>query len=406
MTESIPRATFNQLSDAERDRRWQRIRAEMASRGVDCLLLNGSSGRWNEMNANIRYVAGYADNLSGVGYAIFPIHGDGTLITQMTVKRSAYAMSWFPDIRGAATGKAADILAERLTDLGLAHGTLGLVGMIYRGDESYGIPWSLYQEVQRKLPSLEIVDVSDLFFELRSVKSEEEIDCLAKSAKLVDAGYHAHLDLARPGATERELYAGIVHAMDLAGAEPPTFLLLSSGAMPGGEHQTGDPIPSNRILQPGDVISSETSPKWAGYQAQGLQCIVLGKPRPEMVELAKYAAEIFHLTADQLRPGNVWQEAEHAGAEIIERVRKGPLGDLANGLWPHCSIAGLGGPDPFPVSNVIQPNQAFMVEMGVGGRRFQPPQSIQGGYCIVSTDGAPRHLSGVPIEKMVLSAVE
>src|SRR5258707_1356782 len=120
----------------------------MTRRGIDCLVLNGSSGRWNEMNANIRYIAGYADNLSGVGY-------------------------------------------------------------------------------------------------------------------------QAHLDLARPGVSERELYTGIVHAMDAAGAEPPTFLLLSSGPMPGPDQQTGDPIPSNRILQPGDVISTETSPKWAGYQAQG-----------------------------------------------------------------------------------------------------------------------------------------
>src|SRR5262249_42368902 len=160
----------------------------------------------------------------------------------------------------------------------------------------------------------------------------EEIECLVKSAKLVDIGYQAHVDLARPGVTERELYAGIVHAMDAAGAEPPTFLLLSSGPMPGVEQQTGDPIPSNRILQPGDVISTETSPKWLGYQAQGLQCLVLGQPSPEMTELAKYAAEVFHLTADQLRPGNVWQEAEHAGAQVIERARSSSLGNLADGL--------------------------------------------------------------------------
>ncbi|MGH7088117.1 MAG: hypothetical protein ACREFQ_04390, partial [Stellaceae bacterium] len=61
---SVSRDEFNHLSDAERDRRWSRIRAEMEKRGVDCLLLNGNSGRWNEMNANIRYVAGYADPLS------------------------------------------------------------------------------------------------------------------------------------------------------------------------------------------------------------------------------------------------------------------------------------------------------------------------------------------------------
>jgi Xaa-Pro dipeptidase len=404
LKEQVVPQEFNQVSPAERDRRWQRIREEMTKREVDCLLLNGNSGRWNEMHANIRYVCGYADNLSGWGYAIFPIHGEGTLITQMQAKRSASAMSWFKDIRGMATGQLGDILAERLADLGLQKGTLGLVGVIFREDESSGLPWNLYQTIQRTLPNLKIVDVTDMFFELRSIKSDEEIACLEQSARLVDIGYRAHVQLARPGVTEREVYAGVIHAMDAAGAEPPTFLLLSSGPMP-REQLTGDAIPSSRVLQQGDVICSETSPKWAGYQAQGLQCLVLGRPTPQMQELARYAAEIYHKCADQLRPGNTLERVIHAADDVIERART-RLGNLADGLRPICGAAGLGGPDPAPRPNVLQPNQAFMLEMGPGGRAYNPPQHIYGGYCIVTTRGAPRHLGGIPIEDMLLTVIE
>ena len=84
----VDRSEFNQVSLSERDRRWTRIREEMARRGVDCLLLNGNSGRWNEMNTNIRYLTGYADPLSGTCYAFFPMSGTGTYVTQMTGKRS------------------------------------------------------------------------------------------------------------------------------------------------------------------------------------------------------------------------------------------------------------------------------------------------------------------------------
>jgi len=240
--------------------------------------------------------------------------------------------------------------------------------------------------------------------ECRLGQGDEEIACLEKSARLADIGYQAHVKLARPGVTEREVYAGVIHAMDAAGAEPPTFLLLSSGPMP-REQLTGDAIPSNRVLQQGDVICSETSPKWAGYQAQGLQCIVLGRPTPQMQELAKYAAEIYHKCADQLRPGNTREQVVHAADDVIERARTG-LGSLADGLRPACSVAGLGGPDPAPRPNVLQPNQAFMLEMGPGGRAYNPPQHIYGGYCIVTTTGAPRHLGEVPIEDMLLRAIE
>ena len=190
----------------------------------------------------------------------------------------------------------------------------------------------MYQEIRERLPKLTISDESDLFFELRSVKSDDEIACLAQSAVVSDIAYVKHIESARPGMTERECYATFVHAADAAGAEPPTFLLLNSGPVP-REALMVDPLPSNRILQPGDVICSEISPKWAGYQAQGLQCVSLGKATAEMQELAKYAAEIFHKVADQLRPGNYWPDVRHAGDDVIERARA-KLGDLADGLTP------------------------------------------------------------------------
>ena len=403
----VARDEFDQVSLAERDRRWARIRGEMAKRGVDCLLLNGNSGRWNEMNANIRYVAGYADPLSGTCYALFPTGGPGTLVTQMTGKRSLFTLSWFEDLRVGQTIDLATIVEERLTDLGATKGTLGLVGMVFRARENIGLPWNLLEEIKKRLPNLKIVDVTDLFFELRSVKSDEEIRCLEKSAEISEIGFEAHIKGYRPGMTEREYYSAIVHAMDAAGAEPPTFLLLESGPL-SGPWLTQDPIPSNRVLNRGDYIISEASPKFAGYQAQSLQCAILGKPNAEMRELVKYGAEVWHRVTDLLRPGNTLEQAEHCADDIIEKARA-RLGAYASALVPHCSYAGLGGPDPFARPREIQPNQAFMGEMGPysGRANPQPPWRMNGGYCLISTDGAPRHLSGRhPIEDRFMAVID
>jgi Xaa-Pro aminopeptidase len=403
----VARDEFNHVSLAERDRRWLRIRNEMARRSVDCLLLNGNSGRWNEMNANIRYVAGYADPLSGTCYALFPGAGAGTLVTQMTGKRSLYTLSWFEDLRVGQSVDLGRIVEERLTDLRLANGTLGLVGMVFRTRENIGLPWNLLEDIRKRLPNLKIADVTDLFFELRSVKSEEEIRCLERSAEIADVGFEAHVKGYRPGMNEREYYAAIVHAMDAAGAEPPTFLLLESGPL-FQSWLTQDPIPSNRRLQPGDYIVSEVSPKWAGYQAQSLQCAVLAKPTPEMRELVKYGVEIWHRVTDVIRPGNTIEQAEHCADDIVEKARA-RLGDYAGALMPHCSYAGLGGPDPIARPREIQPNQAFMGEIGPysGRANPRPPWRMNGGYCLISTEGAPRHLHGkYPIEQRLLVAIE
>ena len=404
---NVDRAQFNQMSSAERDRRWKRVREEMSQRGVDCLLLNGNSGRWNEMNANIRYVCNYADPLSGTYYAIFPGTGEGTLLTQMSSKRSVYGMSWFDDIRGMSTVNLPQIVEERLTELNLTGGTLGLVGIVFRQEENIGLSWNILEAIKKRLPNLKTVDVTDLFFELRSVKSDEEIYCLEQSAKVVDVGFEAHRTVYRPGMTEQEYYSGIVHAMDAAGAEPPTFLLLESGPL-FGDWLTQDPIPSNRVLQKGDYIVSETSPKWAGYQSQGLQCVVLGKPTPEMLELVKYGTEVWDKCTDLIRPGNTVEEVGHAADDVIEKARA-KLGSLAETLILHCGFAGLGGPDPAIRPPEIQPNQAFMPEIGpTGGRSSpQPPWRMNGGYCVVSTNGAPRHFYGKhPIEERLMVVIE
>jgi len=392
---------FNQVSKAERDRRWQKLQEEMSARGVDCLLVSGTSGRWNEMHANVRYVSNYADNLSTASYAIFPLQGDGTLVTQMSVKRSNLAQCWFNDIRGMSTINLQDVVMERLNDLGLTKGTLGLAGMAFRDNENIGMPWNLYQAIREKLPNLNVVDVTDIFFDMRSIKSDEEIACLQKSAELSDIAFKAHIDLAHPGITEREYCAGVIYAVDAAGAEPPTFLLLNSGPMP-GDPLMGDPGHSNRIIQKGDVICSEIGPKWAGYQAQMSQCISLGSPTVEMVELTKYAAEIFHKMADKLRPGNAHSDALHAGDDVVELARK-KFGSLADGFHPIASAAGLGGPDPTPRTKELQPNQAFNIHIGHGAAT---PQHLYGGYCVVVTTGEPRHLSKYSVEETLLTVVE
>ena len=403
---TVDPSEFNHIAVTERDRRWKRVRDMMAERGIDCLLLNGNSGRWNEMNANIRYLSGYADPLSGTCYLMLPAAGDATLVTQMTGKRSLFTLSWVSDVRVGQTANLGQIVEERMTDLGLTNGTLGLVGIVFRANENVGLPWNLLEDIKRRLPNLKIEDVTDLMFELRSVKSAEEIRCLERSAEIVDVGLEAHWTAWSPGVTEREYYADVIRAMDAAGAEPPTFLLLESSKLFEG-WLTQDPIPSNRELKRGDYIVSETSPKWAGYQAQGLQCVVLDTPTYEMKELVKYGAEVWDRVTDRLRPGETLPQVVSAANDIIERARD-RLGAFAGTLIPHCAYAGLGGPDPFARPAEIRPNQAFMVEIGPFGDRANPPPPwrMNGGYCLITTAGAPRHLSGkYAIEHRLMHAI-
>ena len=66
-----------QLSIQERDRRYQIVRAEMAKRGIDVLLLPANTGRWEQLQGDSRYltsIGGFATEV----FTVFPREGDVT----------------------------------------------------------------------------------------------------------------------------------------------------------------------------------------------------------------------------------------------------------------------------------------------------------------------------------------
>ncbi len=63
-----------QLSIQERDRRYQLVRAEMAKRGIDVLLLPANTGRWEQLQGDSRYltnIGGFATEM----FTVFPARG-------------------------------------------------------------------------------------------------------------------------------------------------------------------------------------------------------------------------------------------------------------------------------------------------------------------------------------------
>ncbi len=80
------------LTKDERDRRWQKVRALMEKRDLECIIVWGSLGCHSNLSANLRYLS----NTAHEGYLIFPLKGEPTLFTFMGRKLH---MSWVVDQR-------------------------------------------------------------------------------------------------------------------------------------------------------------------------------------------------------------------------------------------------------------------------------------------------------------------
>src|SRR2546428_12846870 len=87
-----------QLSLEERDRRYKKVRTEMARRNIDCLLLPANTERWEQLQADSRYltsIGGFATKV----FTFFPLEGK---VIAYIFNRAGWwkqALNWVKDVR-------------------------------------------------------------------------------------------------------------------------------------------------------------------------------------------------------------------------------------------------------------------------------------------------------------------
>ena len=107
--------------------------------------------------------------------------------------------------------------------------------------------------------------------------SEEELDCVRKAGVLCEHAMEAMVARAKPGVTEYELRAAAGAAI-LEGGGDIDFLIIGSTPMANPAMVFGNPRPSQRKLQKGDIINMELAAGYRGYSAQIGSPITLGPP--------------------------------------------------------------------------------------------------------------------------------
>src|ERR687891_1439557 len=251
-----------QLSLQERDRRYQKVRDEMARRNIACLLLPANTGRWEQLQADSRYltsIGGFATEV----FTVFPLEGE---VTAYIFNRAAWwkqAQKWVSDVRDGRNRWGQNEI-ERIDELGLQKGTIGISGLagLFRAPEGI-IPYSSVKSIQDTFPQAKIINATEMMQEIRAVKSAEEVSMLERSAAITEKTIEAMIENANPGVSEKELYGAMVHVMLANGGELPTLFFLSAG--PGISNSSF--VPTDYRIQKGDRLINEIEAKYIGYAA-------------------------------------------------------------------------------------------------------------------------------------------
>ena len=324
-----------QLSIEERDRRYKIVRSEMAKRGIDCLLLPANTGRWEQLQGDSRYltsIGGFATEI----FTVFPREGEVTAYVFNRANWWKQAQKWVADVRDGRNRWSQNAI-ERIKELGLTKGIIGISGLagLVRAPEGI-IPHSSVKAIQEAFPEAKLVNATEMMQEIRAVKSAEEVSFLERSAAIIEKAIETLKQTAKPGVSEKEVYASMLHTMLSNGGELPTLFFLSAGP----SLFNSSFVPTDYIIQAGDQIVDEIEAKYGGYAAQAVCPAVVGKSNPAYEKMVEVSRACFDAILAAMKPGVTFGKLFETYTRTVESA--GPYS------WNHPMMhaRGLGDDGP------------------------------------------------------------
>ena len=305
----------------EYDDRYVRARQMMRERNLDALIITNV--------ANYIYFSGHtathnAPHWMWTSHArpfvmIFPAKGNPMLIAHILEQLPAGRSSPWCEVRTYSDLPfKSSLLADVIREMGLKNARIGAeLGL----EQRFQLPFDDLRAVQSELPSVEFVDASGIFLDLRFIKSPLEIERLRKSCSIAEEAFRTVVPDLRIGMTEREVVKRVSIRMLELGADRPTHFLLSRVAP---YHQLNRP--ADRTLEKGDTWRMDFGAVYQEYQSDMSWTMVFGEPTPKQVELFGHVARVIKDLEAMIRPGIQICEITKRYNELLEKDGLPPKG--------------------------------------------------------------------------------
>lgn len=243
---------------------------------------------------------------------VWPKEGTPHLLVCSTEALQVRQESWITDIHGYVYRESyVKQLVFLLEELDLAQGTIGL-------EKRY---WNLesWEELHKALPSAQFTDCRDLFALLRMVKAPDEINRLRHAGATADRAILEAFQFAAPGKTEKQVAAVLQCSLIRQGAETVPFLVVSTGPRSGLAHPYPG-LPTDRVLQPGDLIRVDVGGNFGFYWSDNMRVAAVSKASQRQRDDWRRTWDVQQAVIEAVRPGITAGELFEVGRKAYERV--------------------------------------------------------------------------------------
>ncbi|MDR1603403.1 MAG: M24 family metallopeptidase [Gracilibacteraceae bacterium] len=388
---------FYTLTSADKQWRYERIRAFITQEQLDCILLAGNP--W--MEENIRYITGEYFLIGfGFAYALFPQTGE-PLVFAFPPERpfnlrsvERFASDYWFERRQLRLAEPREIV-RAIRQAGGKQAKVGLDMALLGAD--------LYAALRAELPDVDFTDISNDFTALRRVKSAGEIALCREASLACDAVWASMREFLRPGLYDYEIAAEWARQLYQRKADKVFSLMtidkqdVAACVWPRFHHPVA--------LRRGDMITMEITCSVGGYWAQRVGCASLGVPAALLREMyaANQAAQ--EKAAALAKPGASTADLARAMDEVLAEC--GFLSNSGFPTGPHGHMMGLAldeGTITPAREIVLAAGQVFVLHAGaaVPGYTLGQPSVFSPGNMYVTTEHGCEPLSARESELMII----
>jgi len=193
-----------------------------------------------------------------------------------------------------------DIIFEVLKKFGVARGKIGMeLGKGFRLHMTYPV----HSELMGLLNQAEIIDFSHELWELRSVKSQREIEIIREACKINDNCYKAAFESIELGkTTEWNIFQAAADEAFRQGCESmPTMGILFGK----GRYELTNCPPSDKVIskEPHQILFIDGGPCYKGYYTDIIRMAVTGELTSRQKEFEKISHEALYTALESIKPG-------------------------------------------------------------------------------------------------------
>ena len=190
----------------------------------------------------------------------------------------------------------------------------GIKTLLCEVDDMSVSEFKRFEEMISPVKLSDSADLSKTLSDLRSIKTEDEINLIKSAQKLTDDTFSYILNFIKAGKTEREIMLEMEFYMRKLGSEGVSFdFIVVSGKNSSLPHG----VPTDKVVENGDFVTMDFGAVVGGYRSDMTRTVAVGHATDEMVKVYDTVLEAQLRAINGIKAGVLGKEVDALARDYI-----------------------------------------------------------------------------------------